>query len=197
MARLILTQTDTAPLCGQVVGCAPGSVNPDFLTSQIQDGGAPGVTGQVINLAAGQSLIAAMFLGTGFIEPSAVFWDAGDWVIRFNVSVGDINFRWNEIYVCRFSIGCINQATVGSLIGQNIQMAAGVQSLTVSGAELTGSVQDLIYIVGRVSNASAHSAAQITIIPDQNVDTPIFKEMNALSQGNFPDRNYYCGPFQS
>jgi len=199
MSKLILTQTDTglggAGECGQIVGCAPGSVHSTFLASRIEDGGTPGVTGQLISFAGEQVLIAAGFMQTEDNVPNAVRWDAGPWVIRYNVSVGNMNIRLEELYVCRFDNACGSLATVGSLLAQDLQMTSGVKTLTVTGSEQAAGATDEIYIVARMRNNSM-SAQSITIIPDQNIDTPIFIPMVALSEANFPDRNYYCGPFQ-
>ena len=186
---LVLTQTDTAADCGAVAGCSGATVAGSAVGREATSGGTAGSTEQTITITKNSTEAGFMFQSADN-EPNKTSWEAGDWVVRLNVTTSQMNITWEDTYVCRFDNACGSLATVGSLTGQAISCGStGVKSMTVSGASQTANATDEIYIVLVFKNANTHGNKSIGITPDQNIDTPLdvattfFKTIAATAVG--------------
>ncbi len=170
---LILTQTDTAADCGAVAGCSGATVAGSAVGREATSGGTAGSTEQTVTVTKNSTEAGFMFQSADN-EPNKTSWEAGDWVVRLNVTTSQMDITWEDTYICRFDNACGSLATVGSLVSQAISCGStGVKSMTISGASQTANATDEIYIVLVFKNASTHGNKSIGITPDQNIDTPL------------------------
>lgn len=173
MANLILTQTQNAAGCGAVVGCSGATIAATPQAREATKDGSAGVTELEILIALGATQAGIMFQSADN-EPGKTTWNAGDWVVRLNVTTGSDRINWVATYVCRFNNACGSLAVVGSLTGQSISCElTGVKQMTVAGAEQSANLSDEIYIVLIFQNTFTHGAKGIGFTPDQNIDSPI------------------------
>lgn len=173
MADLILTQTDNAAGCGAVVGCSGATIASTPQAREATKDGSPGVTELEILIALDATQAGIMFQSANN-EPGKTTWEAGDWIVRLNVTTGSDRITWVATYVCRFDNVCGSLAVVGSLTGQSISCElTGVKQMTVSGAEQSANLSDEVYIVLIFANSFTHGERGIGFTPDQNIDTPI------------------------
>lgn len=172
MAVYLLQQEDTAADSGFVTTCsgvAAGSVTSDH---QMIRGGTAGTTEVSPDPDNTTSSILAFQSDTSLPEPNVTTWDAGDYVIRLNVTTARIGTVWAATYICeRTSGGAYN--AVASLTGQSIGMDAGTQTMTVNRAtNYAAAATSTIYIVC-VFTGPAHGGSDVGITPSLVIDTPI------------------------
>lgn len=172
---IVLTQTDTAADSGTDVGCSGASIAHTPISREATEGGTAGSSEASVKVTTGSSGAAVMFQSdTGTGEPSETEWDAGDYIVRLNVTTGNTNCTWTETHVCeRTSGGSFN--TVASLTGQTTTLSAGTHSHTVNRGTTFTAVDgnSTLYIVLVVSSAADHGQDTFGFTPDQNIDTPI------------------------
>ena len=165
------TETDTASACAVGAYCSPDSAATTTFTRQATDGGTPGVTA-VFGKLPGDS--TKHFAGNfECVVAAGVSWDAGTWVVRINITQAQANFTWEDSYICRVSSGCVNQATIASLLNQAISLATtGVKTMTIPGGlAQSPAVGDKVIVVLVWKNAGA-MALTVNVLPDQNIDSP-------------------------
>ncbi len=172
---LILTQTDTDADSGFNVGCSGQSAGNVTVAREATDGGTSGTTEVLPDPGLGvERAVLAFQSDAGGPEPNDTTWEAGDYVVRINVTTARSNSQWTETYICeRTSGGTFN--TVASLTGQTTSLGAtGVKTHTVNRAtDYTAGSASTIYIVVVISDTNAHGQSKVGITPDQNIDTPI------------------------
>lgn len=172
MAVFLLQQEDTAADSGFVTTCsgvAAGSVTSNH---QMIRGGTAGTTEVLPDPDNGSASVLAFQSDITLPEPNKTTWDAGDYVIRLNVSTGRAATLWAATYICeRTAAGGYN--AVASLTGQSIAMGAGTQTMTVNRAtDYTAAASSTIYIAC-VFTGPAHGGSSVGIIPSLIIDTPI------------------------
>ena len=169
---IILAQTDTVADCGAVVGCSGLALANTPGSRELVEGAIAGVAEVTVTIQGSITTAAVMFQSQDN-APGDVSWEAGDWVVRINITTSNSNCAWNEVYICRFDAVCGSLATVGFNTGLGIGLGStGVQSSTVSGSQQTAGITDEIYVVLGIGNASPVNQS-FGFTPDQNIDTPI------------------------
>lgn len=172
MAVFLLQQEDTAADSGFVTTCsgvAAGSVTSDH---QMLRGGTAGSTEVLPDPDNTTSSVLVFQSDTSLPEPNVTTWDAGDYVIRLNVTTGRTATQWVATYICERTSGGTYNA-VASLTGQTTAMTAGTQTMTVNRAtNYTAAATSTIYIVC-VFQGPAHGGSDVGITPSLVIDTPI------------------------
>lgn len=102
-------------------------------------------------------------------------WEAGNYVVRLNITGVAGTNTWTGTYICeRTSGGSFN--TVASLTGQSIGLGStGVKTMTINrGTDFTpaGTDSDL-FIVLIIENNDQHGQSSFDILFNQAIDTPI------------------------
>ena len=141
--------------------------------TEVEEGATPGVTEQTISIGTADTKQRAYYMqptpapGTDFI------WNAGNWVVRIDITTANFLTVWEDSYICRVNSGCASQATIGSLIDQNIGLGTpSVKTMTVSGSAQTPSVGDSFVVVLGFST-TGHAGSDAGITPSLNLDTPL------------------------
>lgn len=168
---IIFTQTDNAVTFE--VGCSVRSAGATTGGRALIEGGVAGVTDVSVDPSNNTEAAVFALATTGGLGEDT--WEAGDYVVRLNISGSNGTSQWTETYICeRTAGGAFN--TVASLTGQTTDVSGpGIVSHTVNRAtDFTpvGTDSDL-YIVVVFSNSDQHGNSTTSILPDQNVDTPI------------------------
>lgn len=172
MAVFLLQQEDTAADSGFVTTCsgvAAGSVTSDH---QMIRSGTAGSTEVLPDPDNTSSSVLVFQSDITLPEPNVTTWDAGDYVIRLNVTTGRAATLWAASYICeRTSGGAYN--AVASLTGQTTAMGAGTQTMTVNRAtDYSAAASSTVYIV-LVFTGAAHGGTDVGITPSLIIDTPI------------------------
>jgi hypothetical protein len=176
-------QTDTAPACATTAACS-GAAIANIAELLCSEGGTPGESADSFGAGAGSSNQACVFWELAPDDGDS--WDAGDYVVRINVTSGNSSLTWVATYVCRLNSSCVNQETIGNLTGQAIGLGStGVKSMTVAGSAVAPAAGDKIYIVCVFDSAGAHGNNTAQLVPDQLIDTPLTAA--AAGQGSTPD----------
>jgi hypothetical protein len=94
--------------------------------------------------------------------PGTTSWAAGNYKIKIEISTGETDLRFTEIYVERVqSNGTTVQATVGSLTGLTETCTAGVHNFTVSGSAQSAATTERLRVRVKVEN-TAHGDRSAT-----------------------------------
>lgn len=164
-------QTNTVMACSVAAFCSGLTANSGSVARQAQAGVSAGSTEGTFTVDASASNLRAIYFE--LVVASEVYWDGGDWVIRFNVTTGAANVTWASCFICRVDSGCTSQATIASKtsIGADLS-TTGVKSTTVTGgATQAPSAGDKIIVVCSISNGNACTRT-LGITPNQNIDAP-------------------------
>lgn len=165
-------QTDTVAPNGEQQECSATAVVATAISRLCSVGGTPGSAAAQIGGAAWDAGVSGSFIMFEFTPAAGVTWDAGDFVVRLNVTGAIANAQWTATYVCRLNSSGTNQATIGSLTGQTTSVATtGVKTHTVSGAAQTPGVGDKVYIV-LVLTAITGNNKIMQFTPDQLITSP-------------------------
>lgn len=170
---IILTQTDNTSLSGFNVGCSGGSTGATTADREATQGGTAGSTEATVapNTAATD---ACLIFQSASGEPNLTNWDAGDWVVRLDVTTTNSNVDVDSIYICeRTSGGTYNTVTSSTGIARTLGTAQ-VESFTINRAtDYSAAATSTIYIVVLLDHTAAHGNSNVGITPSQNIDTPI------------------------
>ncbi len=171
---LDLAQQDAGATHGPLAACWGGAItgSADYDRALAIDA-TPGVTPQVITVA------GVTTLGTIFFESGALGfdrWDAGAWIVKLRVSVGNANIGLKRVYVCRVNSAGVNQASIASNVGLNVALLEGTYSVPLIGSEQAAATTDRVYVVFVLENIDA-GPQDITIVPDQMILTPIVRDL--------------------
>ena len=83
-------------------------------------------------------------------------WEGGTWVINMEITQGNGDMRWQEIYVCRLNSGGVNQGTVTFRTGINQDIDDGPVSLVLNqNSSVAVSSTDLVLLVFVIQNVEA------------------------------------------
>lgn len=170
---LIFTQTDTAADNGASAGCSAATLAATPQAQEMTEGGTPGVTELTVSFPAGSTAAPVMFqTNTG--EPGLDTWDAGDHVVRLNVTTANSELVWTETHVCIVN-GVGDFFGHASLTGQTVLLGTtGVKSMTVNrGVTRTVPTASMMYIVLVIQSNGLHGNSQFGFTPNQNIDTPL------------------------
>lgn len=184
MAVLIFTQTQNDAPSGASAGSSGYSLAGTPQTTSAVSGGTPGTTNKTTEQA-GSTTVATFMIQA---SPGVDTWQEGDYIVRLNVTKTTVNVVWVATYICeRTTGGAFN--TVASLTGQTETMnAIGVHTMTItrSGGDFTPNSSDsTLYIVCVFNNTHKKQSRGISILPNQDVDTPI--DDGILGDTAFPD----------
>lgn len=167
----VFSQTDVVAACGGIAACSGATVTG---TPRFKDCEPDGTSGgaETFSIPSQTTRAALMYQIQGINSTS---WEAGNWVIRFNLTTANADVTWEEAYICRLNNACVSQATVGSDVAVNQLMdTTGVKSVTISGAAQAGAaIDDDAYIVLVFSSAATHGNSSIGVTHDRDVDTPL------------------------
>lgn len=165
-----IKQTDTAATHGAAAACSGATLAATTQTSQAEVGGTAG-TGTKTFTITKNATEAGFFVETTALDDYT--WDSGTWTVRLNVTTADSNVDLEDIYICRVNSSGVSQATIGSNTGINESLGTtGVKSWTVSGSAQTPSAGDRVYIVYVFQNNHAHSNKSISVLANQDIDSP-------------------------
>lgn len=136
-------------------------------------GGTPGTISELVTINT-----VATEGGVFFdVTPGASYpiWAAGSYAMRLNISQGNGNVRWDELWICRVNAACAVQQTIASQIGMDIVLTGvGVVEASIAGVVVAAPLStDKIYCVLGLSNLDEYSAQSIRFISDQLFDTPL------------------------
>ena len=157
---------DASSYCGG--GADNNSAN---MLRAASSGGAAASTGQTVSLSSGGTT-AELGVWWDVAVSTGTSWDAGDWVVRYNITTGNMDVDLQEVYICRVNASSVSQATIGSTTGLALGTTAGVLSVTITGAAQTPSADDNVRITSVWSNNSSMTADSIIILADQLIDSP-------------------------
>jgi hypothetical protein len=176
-AALTYQQTDTIGIkndfaCDGAVP-SPGHTRQELVMRQ---GGASGTAENLITINQSATQVGVTYISP-VNDPGFTSWQAGNWVVRFNVDPADTDpsIKWDGtcIFVVNSS-GTTNKATVGSLTGQAIDLStAGVKTMTISGSAQTVLGTDRVYIELVFHNNNAGADNNLMFFADQKNDTPL------------------------
>jgi hypothetical protein len=153
------------------VGCSGGTSYAGFSGITCEYNQPPNGSGTT-DISAPSSASGVASLVFGCTGAGSLSWDAGDWVVRFNVTSSNMNLTVTAIYVCRANSSWTNVETLGSATGLSISLATtGVKSQTVTCSGTTPVSTDNVLIV-LLHNNGAMSVQQYTITLDQDIDSP-------------------------
>ena len=167
----VFTQTSAPTVCGRLVGCSGAALANQPRDRECVEGGTPdGAAGSSLTSnTTGQA--AVMLQLEGILAAS---WEAGDWVVRFNLTTANSLITLQEIHVCRFNSSCVNQGSVGSLTGIGEGWGStGVKTHTITGSADVGGVFDNAYIIAVFDAGGVHGNQAFSITYDQDIDSPL------------------------
>lgn len=174
MAVFLFQQEDTAADSGFNIACSGGTAGSVTSNHQMLSGGTAGSTEVQPDPGNGVTRVCMAFQSdTALPEPNVTTWQAGDYVVRLNVTTARAGTLWDETYICeRTSGGVFN--TVASLTGQGTAMAAGTQTHTVNRATDFSplAANSTVYVV-IVLTGPAHGGSDVGVTPSLVIDTPI------------------------
>lgn len=168
---IILTQTDTGAISGVDGGCSSFTPDADADAKRATEGGTPGETELACFLSSASE--ACLMFETNIGEPNRTKWDAGDYVVRINVTDPDANLTWEDTYVCEID-DTDSFSTVASLTGQATDISSGgVFSHTINRATdyTPKNADSRLYFVLAFKTTLGVGVVKTT--PDQNIDTPL------------------------
>lgn len=102
-------------------------------------------------------------------------WDAGDWVVRVQISsTGDTDVTIEDIHICRISTAGVSLGTVTNRTGLGLTCAADtLREITFTNVgEVAANVTNRIGIVVSFAN-NVGSAGTVGIFPNTNITTPL------------------------
>lgn len=173
MAVFLFQQESLGADSGFNVACSGATAGATTAARQMRRGTSPGSTEDTIDPGNGLTRACLAFQSdTSLPEPNVTTWQAGDYVVRLNVTTARSGMIWEETYICeRTSGGTFN--TVASLVGQTTTMDAGTQTHTVNRAsDFTAAANSTVYIV-MVFTGPAHGGSNAGVTPSLVIDTPI------------------------
>lgn len=174
MAVFLLQQQNVVADSGFNVGCSGATAEASPDARQILRGGSAGSIEITIDPGNGLTRACLAFQSdTGIPEPGVTTWQAGDYVVRLNVTTARSGMIWEETYICERTSGAVFN-TVASLTGQTTTMDAGTQTHTVNrGTDFSPlDANSTLYIV-MVFTGPAHGGSNAGVTPSLVVDTPI------------------------
>lgn len=190
MTLIDLQQSDTSTsLCATNAYCSVGTQGTNRTVRRAQQGDTAGVTGVAVTV---DNADTAKNIWWHCVIPAGASWDAGNWTVRLNVTGAAMNTTWEGTYICRLNSACANQASIGSLTGQSIDVGTtGVKTFpAISGAAQTPSAGDLVMVICRFTETSGHGNNTITYLPDQLINTPFDDGVTGTAAGY---QQYYRG----
>jgi hypothetical protein len=171
MPTTTYNQTDTTPTDGPQTACSGRTAAVNMGSSQIAVGGTAGVTPALVTIIASVTRCAYGF-ETPPNVPGLTTWIAGNYTVNLDVTIGNANLVWDEVYICRLNNAGVSQGTVGSLTAQGVSLtAAGLKTLVVSGSPQSPSASDVLYAVIVFTN-SAGSSQNLTVLYDSSITAP-------------------------
>jgi len=167
-------QTDNVSDCGTAAFCS-GGTTAGTSTAELEENGTIGTTTLTPGSIPASSSRISIFLQSIAGQPNTTIWHDGDWVVRINVTTGDMDLRLDEVHICRIDgTGCTNIATVGSATGLDITLQTnGVKTVTVPGSFQSAGLGDDFVIIVIVRNVNSMFARGFSWDNDQIIDTPI------------------------
>ena len=168
---LILTETDTVSNQPDIA-CTSQTL--EYADERVAtSGGTAGVTENTRSHPAVADTRVAVTYASVANEPNSTSWEAGNWVVRFEVTTANKNLTWDEADICRQNASLVHIANVGAVDALGIALGTtGVKSTTISGAAQTAGATDRIVVFGAFTNSTTMTQA-IGIKPSQNIDTPV------------------------
>jgi len=175
MAVILYNQTDAASGCGIRTACGSGAPL-GTMNSELDPTAGLGSSEQTQAIATGlgNRTIFSYESQNSPTSPNVTTWQAGNYVVRINVTTGQMDIRLREVNVCKMSSACGTFVTVIRETGLDIQMTGGVitRTLTRVGNQ-TFLATDRLIISLVVNNVSSMFSRTLGITPDQVIDTPI------------------------
>lgn len=173
MAVFLFQQEDTVADSGFNIGCSGATAEASPDAQQMLRSGTAGSTEITIDPGNGLTRACLAFQSdTTLPEPNVTTWQAGDYVVRLNVTTARSGMIWEETYICERTSGATFN-TVASLVGQTTTMDAGTQTHTVNRAsDFTAAANSTVYIV-MVFTGPAHGGSNAGVTPSLVIDTPI------------------------
>ena len=153
----------------------------------IRDGGTPGEIGR------DSGVNNASVRKTIYFESDAVgetVWASGDYVFRFRIVTGNALYTLDEIHICRMNSSFVSQETLATetSIGR-VMTDVGTETVTVAGSAATSPASsDLLLIICGGFRNGDHGNQNITIMPDQDIDTPIVRTGAGAPPGAYLQR---------
>lgn len=166
-------QTDANINCALAAFCSGLNAAPTEQSTEIDEGSLPGTTEETISIGSVDTKQRAYYMQPALAPSTDFDWNTGNWVVRIDITTASMDTFWEDSYICRVNSACTSQATIGSLIDQNISLGStGVKTMTVSGLAQTPSVGDSFVVVLAFSTTS-HAGSSAGITPDRFLDTPL------------------------
>lgn len=167
----IFSQTDVAANCGAIVACSGATLISQPRHKECREGGSAGGA-QTITIPSGTTRGALMYQLENIRQAN---WQAGDWVLRINVTTANADVTWEEAYICRIN-SCVSAATVGSDVAiSQLLNTTGVKTVTISGSAQSSEGDDA-YLVFVFSSAATMGNSSFGVTHDQDIDTPLIAD---------------------
>jgi hypothetical protein len=182
---LNLNQKDGAATCQGSAYCRGEGTTGSASTSAERAAGVGSTEDTTGNLTNSGATTIAYWMSTLSLDADGMGTniDAGDWVVRINVTTAEANTDWDDCSICRLNASCTNQETLGNLEDQTIDTGTtGVKSMTISGSATTAGADDVIVAVLAFQNDNAHGNRSLGITPDQVWDTQLNLDTGGAEQ---------------
>ncbi len=185
-------QKDTAGDCAAAAHCSPDTLEAGAVSRKATSGIAGIVETSITLVGSATDRIVYEYE----VEPDEEDWPAGDWIIRVDVTAGNKNIDFTDIFICRVNALCVDQGLVGSLTGLT-ELASGiVHTFTVSGSAQAVALESDNAVVIIVCANNSMSSRTIGITPSQLITAPFGIEARGLHCGRFRDDIPLEGPLK-
>lgn len=192
-------QTDTLADCppkqyfGNPVGGNPAA---SLWRREATISGTPGIVPVLVTMNAGEADV--IYVLWEITAGTNVSWGAGNWTVRLDVTMSNLNIVWNGVEIDHVDQNCSGIERLGSLDGQAISLAStGVMSMVVPGiAPATQpALSDKVLLQLSFTNL-LNAQATFGFTPDQLIDAP-FTRVGAFVYANQPEPGASggCGDF--
>ena len=177
--NLVFKQNNTSPGDALISGCPSGMAESSTATKKLAfDGGSSGATQYSVTIEGSDTGAASLQVGMQWnaITVGRTTWDAGDWIVRLNVSDGNPNVSWQEAHICRVNTSNVVQETIASVTGLNILMSlASTKTVTMTtvGSATALSTDKILWTL--VFQKSTSATATFKYKSNKNLASPIIK----------------------
>jgi hypothetical protein len=175
-----LQQTDTGDTAPRASDCSGLSMNGDTTGRLVVYQGTPGgASNPGVAMNPNANNLASFW--NQIVIPAGVSWNGGTWTINIDVKQGASGVTLSSAYLCRVSSSNVNEATIGSTIGLNIDMSTiGVKTFTIAGSAQTPAAGDFVELVVGLSNSTSTSE-NLYWLPNQLIGSPFVQTLSSLT----------------